>query len=470
MRLVLLDLGDTFEVDDQLLPAAKGILVAVAALTDPDGEPVVPALVSDLASSAQPANDTARWREYAGILDALGINFLFEPLHRRRRRPAAQVMLGPDPTVLRAAAGKAGSGLTPHHVMIVSENAQHVHAARRRGIAAIHFRGPGQASGDVDQLPDLVPLIRRWVAFSPCDKKRAAALGLRPSQANRSKRVDPAVQALATQVNAGRLRDTITHLAGFGTRYCQSPSIGRVPEWIYAQFMALGYAAGTSVRYQPFDLLGSGTQQNVLCSHGPDGRGIILVCGHYDSTSEIPGVLAPGADDNASGVAAILELARILQPVALSRQVLFAAFGGEELCLCGSDACAEIAARDHWPIELVINLDMVAYDLNPGGVARVVVEYDQNNTHTGNDAAAKAFGLAMGQAVIDYTTLQVDYANISDSDYMPFEAKGYACIGLYEGVGSPYYHCSTDVPAHADVTYLGEVVKAVLATILILAG
>jgi Zn-dependent M28 family amino/carboxypeptidase len=194
-----------------------------------------------------------------------------------------------------------------------------------------------------------------------------------------------------------------------------------------------------------------------------DTQNVIMVGAHLDSA---PG--SPGINDNGSGVAAVLELARILQPVALRRQLLFAAFGGEEQGLFGSGACAEVAAQEGWPIDVVINLDMVAYNPNPGN-GRVVVEYDQGNRHPGNDAAARAYGLLMAQATADYTTLQVEHTDIWNSDYMPFEAKGYACIGAYEGGDNPFYHKSTDVPERTDLTYLAEVVKAVLATILILA-
>jgi hypothetical protein len=119
---------------------------------------------------------------------------------------------------------------------------------------------------------------------------------------------------------------------------------------------------------------------------------------------------------------------------------------------------------------------MVGY--NPSGAeprdpetraGRVIVEYDQGNRHPGNDAAAKAFGLLMAQAALDHTALRVEHSDIWSSDYMPFEAKGYACIGAYEGGENPHYHKTTDRPEHVDLDYVTEVAKMVLATILIVA-
>jgi Zn-dependent M28 family amino/carboxypeptidase len=152
---------------------------------------------------------------------------------------------------------------------------------------------------------------------------------------------------------------------------------------------------GRDVRYQPFKLGSGGQQRNVLCGPKTSERGMILVCAHYDSVSESASQSAPGADDDASGIAALLELARVLRGVTLKRDVLFAAFGGEEQGLFGSAACAEIAARDKWPIDVVINMDMIGYKA-AGSAPRITVEYDHGNRNPGNDAAAKAYGLAHG--------------------------------------------------------------------------
>jgi Zn-dependent M28 family amino/carboxypeptidase len=149
--------------------------------------------------------------------------------------------------------------------------------------------------------------------------------------------------------------------------------------------------------------------------------------------------------------------------------VLFAAFGGEEQGLFGSQACADVAAREGWPLDLMINLDMIGYR-KPGAAARVTVEYDHGNRHPGNDAASKAFGLTMAQAARDYTPLHVLHADITSSDYMPFEAKGYACIGAYDADENPHYHKTGDTPATLDYAHLADVVRMVLATIVVVAG
>ncbi len=466
MRIVFFDLGNTLEHNDKLLPGAKKTLTAVQAMTDADGTPVVLGLISDFHMTEDPEEIRSRQQEYYRIVEHLEISSFFEPAEEKITLSTEVGAYKPDEKIFRAAIGKIIQGLDFHHVIFITENKDHVAAARQLGMMAIHFQGPGQTSGEVAQLVDLIPLIERLIRFSPCRKKAHEAVGRFVSPAAKNKKIDETIQALTSQVDTNNLRSTISNLVEFGTRWSYSPNMAEVQEFIHREFVRVGYPADTQTRYQDFTMPGASPQRNVLSGKGNRERGSILVCCHYDSISEEPGIVAPGADDNASGVAAILELARLLRDVDLKRDLVFAAFGGEEQGLFGSGACAEIAAKENWPIDLVINLDMISYR-NPTGDARIVVEYDQGNRNPGNDAAAKAYGLIMAQAAADYTSLEVDHTDIWNSDYMPFEAEGYACIGVFESGDSPFYHHSTDTIDSVDIAYLGEVVKMVLATILV---
>ncbi len=274
------------------------------------------------------------------------------------------------------------------------------------------------------------------------------------------KRDDANIIMLNSQVNLNRLNLAIYDLVNFETRYCRSSKTYDVQDWIYKQFVDIGYA---EVTYQDAGLLGNISQRNILCYKG-NGRNLILLCAHYDSISESPFKSAPGADDNASGIAAMLEIARLLKNVELKCGLIFAAFAGEEEHFFGSKAFAELT--EHWPINVVINMDMISYD--PNNAKQVIVEYDQGNENPYNDAAAKSFALIMAQAAEQYTTLEVTHSNIVGSDYMPFEAKGFPCIGVYESMENPYYHTSNDKIHQVNIDYLREVVKALLSTVLIL--
>jgi Zn-dependent M28 family amino/carboxypeptidase len=179
----------------------------------------------------------------------------------------------------------------------------------------------------------------------------------------------------------------------------------------------------------------------------------------------MPATVAPGGDDNASGIAVMLETARLLREAGLDRHILCAAFGGEEQGLYGSRACAQVAAAEGWAIRLVINLDMVGFR-DPAHPGRITVEFDQGNAQPGNDAAAKGHAMTMAQAAADYTALEVEHTDIWNSDYMPFEALGYACIGLYDGAAdAPFYHSPADTLDKVDLAHLAEVTRLVVATV-----
>jgi len=96
---------------------------------------------------------------------------------------------------------------------------------------------------------------------------------------------------------------------------------------------------------------------------------IWMVCAHYDDMPS--GSIAPGADDNASGTAAVLEAARVLSQESFPYTIIFALWDEEEQGLVGSDYYANQASANGDSILGVINLDMIAYDGNSDGNADV---------------------------------------------------------------------------------------------------
>ena len=149
-------------------------------------------------------------------------------------------------------------------------------------------------------------------------------------------------------------------------------------DWIASQFESYGL----SVEFDSFQhtrskigrgVLGEYTMRNVvatLLGKGANSDEIYLVTGHYDSISSktdkweedwkvLP---APGASDNASGVATMIEAARLLSQIDLNRSIRFVAFSGEELFLHGSRHYRQLVQARGDKIVGVINLDMVGHD------------------------------------------------------------------------------------------------------------
>ncbi|WP_186319279.1 M28 family metallopeptidase [Streptomyces sp. SAJ15] len=277
----------------------------------------------------------------------------------------------------------------------------------------------------------------------------------------------PTDEFTATHVEAVSpvaLRDTVEALASFYTRHTYSPHLKAAATLISDRFTAVGYP---DVDRRPWSHAGH-SAHNIVCTKPGtgDGEPEIIVCAHYDCRMEDLAdatARAPGADDNGSGVAAVLEVARLLAPVDLSTTVRFVAFSGEEQGLWGSAAyAAELHAADS-DVYRVINLDMVG---RPPADGSVTVERDIGNAVPGNDAASHALGAVMAQSAAAYTSLPVKLGPIYASDYMPFEAHSDITVGAYEGEGNPHYHRTSDAPSTLDYGYLAAVTKTVLATLL----
>jgi FMN phosphatase YigB (HAD superfamily) len=163
MKVVLFDLGKTLEDRDVLLPGARETLQAIQAMRDSDGEAAVLALVSDFYMPDNPEQIPLIQQRYYELLDKLGIRSFFEPVADRVTLSTEVGVFKPDEKIFRAVIEKIDEGLGFRDVIFVTENQEHVLEARRLGIRGVHFKGPGQNSGEVDRLVELVPLIRNFL-------------------------------------------------------------------------------------------------------------------------------------------------------------------------------------------------------------------------------------------------------------------------------------------------------------------
>lgn len=272
------------------------------------------------------------------------------------------------------------------------------------------------------------------------------------------------ISGLAGQVSLHSVRNTIQQLAGFSTRFTFSDKIVPAREWIFRQFLNMGY---TDVYYQDFVICDS-VQKNVICSKTGGSKSAIILCAHYDSTArdtvgwDWQRCPAPGANDNASGVAAMLEIARILRNVNIGMDVRFIAFAGEEQNLSGSRAYAD-AINNALDISLVINLDEIGY---PDAEWNIVIGEDQGNHNPEKNAASHEFALVMARCSSNYTRLKNKFLDIWASDHLPFNNRGYAVLGVCGSGMYRHTHEVTDTCDKIDMDYVVEVTRMALATIM----
>jgi hypothetical protein len=189
---------------------------------------------------------------------------------------------------------------------------------------------------------------------------------------------DPRLHAIVAAVSADRIRETVTRLVGFGTRHTLSDTvsetrgIGAARRWVKAEFERISAACGgcLEVRYVS-DTVGPTPripQQTLIVSVLAVQRGTtdtsryVLMSGDIDSRIS-DGMnatdSAPGANDNASGLAGTLEAARVLTRYRFHGTIVYAALSAEEQGLNGGQIVARYAQQRGWRITGVLNNDMI---------------------------------------------------------------------------------------------------------------
>jgi len=177
------------------------------------------------------------------------------------------------------------------------------------------------------------------------------------------------IAAVLERIDAAKLNDHMTALASFGSRDVRHPNHAKAVAYLKEQLGAIpGIVVQTHrAAYNGIPLENIFALVDPLTQSGPTGW--VMICAHYDSISNrSPGwnpatSAAPGADDNGTGTAALLEYARLLaqERATLKQRVVLAFFDGEELFFKGSAAYLGTLPEPK-PYAAVINIDMVGFN------------------------------------------------------------------------------------------------------------
>jgi Peptidase family M28 len=209
-------------------------------------------------------------------------------------------------------------------------------------------------------------------------------------------KADPQIAAAIHGISPAKVKEDIAKLVSFGTRSTlssmdpdlpQGHGINAAADWIESEFKAISEGCGGCLEVKRDEFTenpaSAGERSNrfvrptkltnvYAIMHGTStGKSApwVLVTGHYDS--RVTDVMdshadAPGANDDASGVAVSLESARALSKLKLPGTVVFVAVAGEEQGLNGSHHLAHVAKEEGWPLEAALNNDIVGGDTTPG--------------------------------------------------------------------------------------------------------
>jgi Peptidase family M28 len=307
---------------------------------------------------------------------------------------------------------------------------------------------------------------------------------------------DPQIEKMVSEVSKDSLQSYIRKMVSFGTRNTLSTQtnpkrgIGAARDWVLSRFNEFSKQSNGRLtafidtitlqkdgrRVDTTILLGN-VMATLKGADLNDSR-IFIISGHLDNMRS--NVMdrtgdAPGANDDASGVATVLECARIMSKNSFPATVIFVAVSGEEQGLLGANFMAEKAKKENWNIEAVLNNDIMgsnnssetniinntkirvfseAFSVQDTGRAAL------NIRSLGLENDGKARQLAryvkeIGERYVDNLEIVMIYRNdrfLRGGDHTPFVQRGYAAVRFTE-MNENYYHQHQDVRLENGIQY-----------------
>jgi hypothetical protein len=337
-------------------------------------------------------------------------------------------------------------------------------------------------------------LIARTSTPVPTSTPRIMPTATIPAGLTSQRPTDPSLIVHLEAVQNDRLLDMVSSLLNMQTRHVlsakDSPTtgIGAARDWLMRQFTAIAEANPTrsiEVWSQPFQYqwrtfsIMAENAVMVLPGTAVDA-GVYIIGAHYDSISTDPfngQMVAPGAVDNASGVAALLEIAHIMAAIEHRATLIFVAFSAEETGRQGSIAFIEqYLQAQATPIDVrgMINLDMIGSERGPGNQrdARSLRLFSAPPNDSNSRRLARQLALAASTYVntMNLVLQPAEERNNRWGDHQSFSAAGYAAVRFIQGLEDPTrQHSPRDNIDHLTLDYLTRATRTVLAGVLVMA-
>jgi len=333
---------------------------------------------------------------------------------------------------------------------------------------------------------------------------------------------NPAIASIVRQIDARNIEHTIRQLVAFGTRNTLSEQndpkrgVGAARDWLYTEFEKVAQTSGgrMTVEKQTYEQQKAARvpQPTMLTNIVATLKGsqpqatdrIYVVSGHYDSMCNSPTDAkcdAPGANDDASGTAAVLEMARVMAKFEFDATIVFMTVAGEEQGLLGSTHFAEEAKKNNWNVEAMFTNDIVGNSLGGNGIrdrgtVRVFSEGVPSNETPAeattrrsvggeNDSASRQlarFIKETADAFVPQMKVMMVYRRDRygrGGDHIPFLERGYPAVRFTE-VNEDFRHQHQnvriengvqygDLPQFVDFAYIANVARVNAASLAMLA-
>ncbi|MFN0255941.1 M20/M25/M40 family metallo-hydrolase [Pedobacter ureilyticus] len=336
---------------------------------------------------------------------------------------------------------------------------------------------------------------------------------IKTSFAQRAEIKDPTIVSMLAEVSATNLETLVRKMVSFHTRHTLSDTvsktkgIGAARSWIKSEFEKYAAESGgrLQVSYDTFTQPADGRRikeavvlKNVMAilpGTDPNDKRMLMVSGHYDSrVTDVMNIkdFAPGANDDASGVAAVMEMARVMSKHKFSSTLVFVAFVGEEQGLYGAANLAKRAKEEGWSVHLLMNNDIVgnSYGMetdikdnksvrvfSEGVVANETKEQAAARQSAGTENDGKARQAAryikeVAERYVDQLDVKLIYRRdryLRGGDHTPFSQQGFAAVRvteMNEDFNRQHQDVRTengfkfgDLPEYVDYNYLQKVTR-----------
>jgi hypothetical protein len=324
---------------------------------------------------------------------------------------------------------------------------------------------------------------------------------------------DSNISLSVSEVSATNLESVIKKLVSFQTRHTLSDTlskttgIGAARTWIKSEFEKYGLASGgrLQVTYDTFTQPADGRRitapvvlKNVVAilpGTDPNDKRMLMVSGHYDSrVTDVMNIkdFAPGANDDASGVAAVMEMCRIMSKQKYNCTLVFVAMVGEEQGLYGATNLAKRAKEEGWNVHLLMNNDIVGNsygmetDIKDNKSVRVFSEgvspaetpaqaAARQSAGTDNDGKARSaarYIKEVAERYVDQLEVKLIYRRdrfLRGGDHTPFSQQGFAAVRItemnedfnrqHQDVRTENGFKFGDLPEYVDYNYLQKVTR-----------
>lgn len=312
---------------------------------------------------------------------------------------------------------------------------------------------------------------------------------------------DPEIKKMITEIKAENLEATVRKLVSFGTRHTLSDTksktkgIGAAQQWVKSEFdkYALESNGRLTAEIDYFSVKADGKRINkdsqlgnvmaTLKGSDPNDNRVLIISGHLDSrVSDVMNIKsdAPGANDDASGVAAVMELAKVMSKRSFSATIIFVAVVGEEQGLIGARYLAEKAKESNWNIIAMLNNDMIGNSLSSGTNLRDNTQIRvfsetipfletedeakmRKATSRDNDSPSRLLARyikTVTEQYVDQLTVKLVYRNdrfLRGGDHTPFSQNGFTAVRFCE-MNENFDHQHQDLRTENGIKY-GDLVE-----------